>query len=100
MRKNVTAKDAERYLDLVLRKLCVWEELYGKPKIVADWDGRGHYAICWDGPNDWAALAGDMEYTVKDPEFGVTLPRVEIPDSLRHVLAEPYDGCTLVLYLA
>lgn len=91
--------DAERYKALIMKRFASWED-YGEPRIIEDWDGDGHFGICWDGPYEWTYYAGtgSLAYEEREPEFGFKLPIVEVPKSLSHVYAEPYDSCVLILY--
>lgn len=103
MRRSVTANDAEKYRRLVMERFASWLEAdYPEPKAIENWDGRGHWAICWEGPYDWAyyGTVGSFAYEEREPEFGFRLPIVTVPDSLSHVYSEPYDSCVVVLYLA
>jgi hypothetical protein len=101
-RRKVTYTDAEKYLTLINQR---WGshafEIYGAPRIVEDWDGRGNIGICWDGPYEWTfySTTGSFAYEEREPEYGFRLPVVEVPDSLSHVFSEPYSGSVLMLYL-
>jgi hypothetical protein len=101
MRRHVTYNDAEKYVGLILQRWKGFEELYGMPKIVEDWDGRGNIGICWEGPYEWTfyACVSSFGYVEREPEFGFELAKVEVPASLSHVFAEPYNGSVLMLYL-
>ena len=100
-RKTVSKTDAEKYIGLVKQRFAAWVEDYGSPKAVENWDGHGHWGICWDGPYEWAyyGTIGSFAFAEREPEFGFRLPIVQVPDSLSHVYSEPYNSCVVVLYL-
>jgi hypothetical protein len=103
MRTSITYRDAEAYVSLIKERFVSWVNAgYGDPMIIEDWDGEGHFGICWDGPYCWTYYAGSgsFEYEEREPEFGFKLPVVSVPKRLDHVFAEPYDGGVLVLYMA
>lgn len=103
-RTKVSANDAEDYLELIRKRWSTSEmdafEMYGNPKIVPDWDGHGHFGICWDGPYEWTyyTTIGSLKYEEREPEFGIRLPIVEVPTKLGHVFSEPYNQSVLILY--
>lgn len=101
-RREVTYCDAEKYIGLIKERWGGDEvfEIYGEPKIVEDWDGRGNIGICWDGPYEWTYYSsiGSLAYQEREPEFGFRLPIVPVPASLSHVFSEPYNGSVLMLY--
>jgi len=102
-RRNITALDANRYLELVKERFASWIEAgYDGPKAIENWDGNGHWAICWDGgPYDWSYYGTIISfgYVETEPEFGFRLPKIKVPASLSHVYSEPYDNTVVVLYL-
>ena len=102
-RRTITKRDAERYCALVRKRFASWIDAgYAGPKAIEDWDGHGHWGICWDdGPYDWAyyGSTGSFGYEEREPEFGIRLPIVPIPASLSHVYSEPYFATVVVLYL-
>jgi hypothetical protein len=101
-RRSVTYRDAEKYLKLIEQRFGKSAiEHWGVPRIVENWDGRGHFGICWEGFYEWSfyATTGSLKFDEADAEYGIRLPKVEIPASLSHIFSEPYDGCVLILYL-
>lgn len=100
-RRTITRKDAEGYVELVKQRFAAWVEDYGSPTIVEDWDGHGHFGICWDGPYEWAyyGTSGSFAYEEREPEFGFRLPIVDVPASLKHIFSEPHNSTVVVLYL-
>lgn len=103
MRKTITARDAEAYRNLVMIRFASWIEAdYDEPKVIANWDGDGHFAVVWDGgPYEWAyyGTTGSFAYAEREPEYGIRLPIVKVPDSLSHVFSEPHNSQVVVLYL-
>lgn len=103
MSRTITERDVEGYRRLVMKRFASWIEAgYDEPKAVENWDGHGHWAICWEGPYEWAyyGTSGSFEYEEREPEFGMRLPKIDVPAKLRHIFSEPYNSCVVVLYLA
>lgn len=101
-RRNITKRDAEGYIELVKARFASWIEAgYSGPVAVENWDGEGHWGICWEGPYEWAyySTTGSFAFEEREPEFGFRLPIVPVPDSLKHIFSEPYNSCVVVLYL-
>lgn len=102
MRREVTYRDAERYVKLLPKR---WGkdvfELYGKPVIRENWAQLGDLVIIWEGPFEWTVYStiNSLAYAETEPEFGIHLPIVEIPRSLSHIFSEPVNGSVLALYL-
>lgn len=103
MRRTITSNDAALYVELVKIRFASWlEDGYDEPKAIENYDGRGNWGIAWEGPYEWAyyGTTGSFAYAEREPEFGITLPIVEIPSKLSHVFSEPANSCVVMLYLA
>lgn len=101
-RKTITEDDAKAYVQLVKIRFASWVDAgYGDPVAVENWDGNGHWGICWEGAYEWAyyGTTGSFEFEEREPEFGFRLPIVKVPGKLKHIFSEPYNACVVVLYL-